>query len=112
MVNRDSFDADIINVARLLAIEYRVFANPITHTFLTTACFLCTRIQIHRYCTLLNPCGAKRVRNRICKNTLMQLTPHIHFLTAELGPFCLFLTSDREQREAPVRFVRRAGRGN
>ena len=41
----------------------------------------------------------------------MQLTLHIRFLIAELGPFCLFLTSDREQREAPVCFVRRAGRG-
>ena len=46
-----------------------VFANPIWTTFRSTACRI--YIQIHRYCTLLNLCVVREVRNGVCKNTIL-----------------------------------------
>ena len=45
----------------------RVFSQT---RFRTTASLSCT--QNHHSCTLLNPCGAKTVRKRVCENTLMR----------------------------------------
>ena len=43
------------------------FEYPISHTFCTTSCLSCTSIPIHRYCTLLNPCGAKNECKQFAK---------------------------------------------
>lgn len=48
-----------------------VLAIPMARAFRSTACRSCTRIRIHYYYALLNPCDAKSARIRISKNTLL-----------------------------------------